>query len=140
MDVWILYQYDGMVEGVYTEAGKAVREQQRLDEAMAKRERQLNFLASEITELREMRQPYITEAEMLLDTERAAKESNNTGLLKSTRKQRKVLLKQAEKLTYDIQCKEEKILAAQRLTKADLLYSYGDGTYWEDYYLQGEVN
>lgn len=140
MDVWILYQYDGRIEGVYTAAGKAVRDRQRFDEALVKRERQIAFINAEIKELRELRQPYITEAEMLLDTEREAKEANNTGLLKNTRKQRKVLLRQAEHLTYDIRCKEEKVLASQRMTTAELLYTYGDGNYWEEYCLQGEVN
>lgn len=137
MDVWILYRYDGIVEGVYTPAGKAQKEQQMLDEVVLRRERQNAAITAEIVELRELRQPYIIEAEMLLDTEREAKEANNTGLLKNTRKQRKVLLRQAEHLTYDIRCKEEKVLASQRMTKAELLYTYGDGSYWEEYCLQG---
>lgn len=140
MFVWVLHQYDGRIEGVYTTAGKAARDQQRFNEAFVMRERHIASINAEIKELRDLRQPYIIEAEMLLDTERKAKEANNIRSLKSTRKQRKVLLRQAEHLTYSIRCKEEKVLAVQRMTKTEILDAYGDENYWEEYCLLGEVD
>lgn len=138
MKIHILYNYDDRVEGVFTEKGRAAKEQQLYDEALLRREKANAAITHEILELRELRQPYITEAEMLLDTERSAKEANNTGLLKDTRKQRKVLLKQAERLTYEIQRREDRILASQRMLRSDLMNTYGDGSYWEEYDVEGE--
>jgi hypothetical protein len=135
MTVWILYNYDGIVEGVYTPEGKARREQQMLDEAILRRAHYNERLTNAILELKELRQPYIVEAELLLEEERVAKEANHTGRLKAARKQRKVLLKQAEHLTWDIKCKEEEILASQRLTKEDILYKYHDNYDWEEHYV-----
>lgn len=140
MKIHILYNYDDRVEGVFTAKGRAAKEQQLYDEALRRREKANAAITREILELRELRQPYITEAEMLLDTERAAKEANNTGLLKDTRKQRKVLLKQAEKLTYEIQRREDRILASQRMLRSDLMNTYGDSSYWEEYIVEGEID
>lgn len=139
MKIHILYNYDDRVEGVFTAKGRVAKEQQLYDEALLRREKANATITREILELRELRQPYITEAEMLLDTERSAKEANNTGLLKDTRKQRKVLLKQAEKLTYEIQRREDRILASQRMLRSDLMNAYGDSSYWEEYYVEGEI-
>ena len=133
--IWILYNYDGIVEGVYTPEGKVRREQQMLDEALKRREHYNERLTKEILELKELRQPYIVEAELMLEEERAAKEANHTGRLKAARKQRKILLKQAEHLTFDIKRKEEEILASQRLTKADILYRYHENFDWEEHYV-----
>ena len=140
MKIHILYNYDDRVEGVFTAKGRAAKEQQLYDEALRRREKANAAITREILELRELRQPYITEAEMLLDTERSAKEANNTGLLKDTRKQRKVLLKQAEKLTYEIQRREDRILASQRMLRSDLMNTYGDSSYWEEYIVEGEID
>lgn len=140
MKIHILYNYDDRVEGVFTAKGKAVKEQQLYDEALLRREKANAAITREIVELRELRQPYIIEAEMLLDTERSAKDANNTGLLKDTRKQRKVLLKQAEKLTYEIQRREDRILASQRMLRSEIMNTYGDSSYWEEYYVEGETD
>lgn len=138
MNVWILYTYDDRVEGVYTAAGKAKKEEQLLEEALRRRATVNSQYASEIAELKELRQPYITEADAWLEKEKAAKEAMHTGNLKEARKQRKVLLRQAEHITYDIKRREEKILKSQRMTKAEIMSSYGTDCYWEDYCLEGE--
>jgi hypothetical protein len=70
---------------------------------------------------------------MLLDTERDAKERKDGVMLKNVRKQRKVLLKQAECLTWDIKRREDKILASQRMTRAELLNNYCIDHYWENH-------
>ena len=140
MKIHILYNYDDRVEGVFTAKGRAAKELQLYDEALRRREKANDAITREILELRELRQPYITEAEMLLDTERSAKEANNTGLLKDTRKQRKILLKQAERLTYEIQRREDRILASQRMLRSDLMNTYGDSSYWEEYDVEGETD
>jgi hypothetical protein len=74
MKVWILYDYDGRVEGIYTEAGKEKKDQQVYEEAIMCRDNFIDRYHKEISELRELRQPYIADAEALLDTEREAKE------------------------------------------------------------------
>lgn len=136
MTVWILYNYDDKVDGVFTAAGKAKKEEQFYEEALRRRSETNARLTQEIVELRELRQPYITEAELMLEEERAAKEENHTGRLKAARKQRKVLLRQAEHLTYDIQRREEKIFASQRMTKANILSTYGLDYYFEEHFVE----
>lgn len=137
MTVWILYDYHERVEGVYTPEGKELKEQERYEQALQRRSSITEHMTAEIVELKNLRQPYIDEAEMLVSAEAEAKEANNTGLLKSVRKQRKVLLKQAEHLTYKIHCLEDKILEAQRLTKHEIMSTYGDYRCWEEHVLEG---
>lgn len=135
MKVWLLYDCTDRLEGVYSEHAKEVREQQFYEEALQNREHRNSMLTQEITELKAMRKPYLDEAELLLDTERSAKESNNMVLLKNTRKQRKVLLKQAEKLTYDMENREAKIRNSQIMMKKDIMTTYGVYHYWQEEYV-----
>ena len=139
MKVYLLYDCTDRLEGVYSEHAKEVREQQFYEEALQNREHRNSMLTQEIAELKAMRKPYLDEAELLLDTERSAKESNNMVLLKNTRKQRKVLLKQAEKLTYDMEHRETKIRNSQIMMKKDIMATYGVYHYWqEEYVLEAE--
>lgn len=139
MTVYVLLSddYYKNIEGIYTLEGKVKKDEELFNEAIQRRAKVNEQLTSEIAELKELRQPYITEAEMLLDTEKAAKEVNDAITLKNTRKQRKILLRQAEHITYDISRKQEKILASQRLTKAEIMSAYGRDCYWEDYCVEG---
>jgi hypothetical protein len=138
LKLWILFSdtYYKNIEGVYTTEGKAKKEEQLFSEALQRRESVNNSYASEIIELKELRQPYITEAEMLLDNEKAAKAADDVVLLKHIRKQRKVLLRQADQITYDIKRREDKILASQRMTRSEILSAYGRDCYWEDHYVE----
>jgi hypothetical protein len=135
MKVWLLYDCTDRLEGVYSEHAKEVREQQFYEEALQNREHRNSMLTQEIAELKAMRKPYLDEAELLLDTERSAKESNNMVLLKNTRKQRKVLLKQAEKLTYEMENRETKIRNSQIMMKKDIMTTYGVYHYWQEEYV-----
>ncbi len=139
MTVYVLFNtYYDRVEGVYNEAGKAKKQDELFDMALNKRTEYTNKLMQEILELRDMRQPYITEADSLLEKENEAKETNDLVTLKGIRKQRKVLLRQAEHLTYDIKSREEKILAAERLLKSEVMNQFGSHNYdWLDYSLEG---
>lgn len=136
MIVWLLYDYCDRVEGVYSDTGKIAKEKQLLATAVTEREKANALINQEIIELKELRQPYLTEADMLLDTERAMKETNNVSSLKSIRKQRKTLLRQADQLTYRIRNCEERILASQRMTKSELLDTFCRGYYWSEYSLE----
>lgn len=139
MKVYLLYDnYDDRLEGVYTLAGKNQRDEELLTQAIQNRERVNQQLTAEIVELKKLRQPYLTEADLLLDKEREAKETNHTGHLKESRKQRRVLLRQADKLTYEIRKREERILNSQCLLKSEILAQFGQHYYWEEYYVQGE--
>jgi hypothetical protein len=134
MTVWLLFnRYDDTIEGVYTAAGKLQREKELLEEARQRMATANSRLTAEIVELRNLRQPYIIEAEQLLGAEAEAKEANNSGALKNIRKQRRVMLKQAEHLTYDIKKREDKILASQRMLTEELLYTYGKPYRWEEF-------
>ena len=135
MKVWLLYDCDDKLEGVYSEAAREVREEQFYKEALQNRERRNNILIQEIVELKEMRKPYFDEAEGLLDIERTAKEANNTGLLKDARKQRKILLHQADRLTSEIARRETKIQNSQILMKKDITSSFGTYHYWDEQYV-----
>lgn len=139
MTVYVLFNtYYDRVEGVYNAAGKAKKQEELFDLALNKRTEYTNKLMQEILELRELRQPYITEAETLLEKENEAKEADDINTLKGIRKQRKVLLRQAEHLTYDIKTKEEQILAAERLLKSEIINQFGSRNYdWLDYPLEG---
>ena len=141
MKVYMLYTgYEERPEGVYTQAGKDRKDEELLAQAISNRERSNQRLTQEIIELKELRQPYLTEAEMLLDKEREAKEANHTGHLKECKKQRKVLLRQADKLTYDIKKREELILNSQCMLKAELLSRFCQHHFWEEYYVEGELD
>lgn len=135
MKVWLLYDCCDRLEGVYSEHAKEVREQQFYEEALQNREHHNNVLVQEIKELKAIRQPYIEEAERLLAVERVAKETDNTYMLKEARKQRKVTLRQVDKLTYDIRTREDKINSSMLLMKKDVLSSYGVYHYWQDEYV-----
>ena len=135
MKVWLLYDCSDRIEGVYSESAKEVREQQFYEEALVNREHRNAILAQEVAELKAMRKPYFEEAERLLEEERTAKETNNTVLLKKTRKQRKVALRQADKLTSEIARRETKIHNSMLLTKKDIISTYGVHHCWEEYYV-----
>lgn len=140
MKVYVLFSddYYKNIEGIFTQEAKLKKEEELFNEALSRRDGVNEQLASEIAELKQLRQPYITEAELLLDKEKEAKEANHTSNLKNARKQRKVLLRQAEHITYDIKRREEKILASQRMTRAEIMSTYGRDCYWEEYYLEGD--
>ena len=135
MKVWLLYDCADRLEGVYSESAKEAREEQFYEEALQNREHRNNILTQEIKELKAIRQPYIEEAERLLAEEYVAKEINHTGRLKEARKQRKVVLRQIDKLTYDIRTREDKINSSMLLMKKDVMSSYGVYHYWQDEYV-----
>ena len=135
MKVWLLYDSFDRLEGVYSEAAKEAREEQFYEEALRNREYRNAVLTKEIVELRDIRQPYLDKADELLDIERVAKETNHTGMLKDSRKQRKVVLRQADKLTSEINRREAKIQDSQVLLKKDILATYGVRHTWQEEYV-----
>ena len=139
MKVWLLYDCFDRLEGVYSEAAKEAREEQFYEEALRSRESRNAILTREIVELRDIRQPYLDKADELLDIERVAKETNHTGMLKDSRKQRKVVLRQADKLTSEINRRETKIQDSQVLLKKDILATYGVRHTWQEEHVL-EVN
>lgn len=133
MKVWLLYTgYEDRFEGAYSEVAKEAREQQFYEEALKNREHKNAVLAEEIEEFKALRQPYIEEADRLLAIEREAKEVNNTYLLKETRQQRKVALRQVDKLTNEIKRRETNIYNSMLLVKKDILSFYGSRRYWQE--------
>lgn len=138
MKVWLLYDGEDRIEGVYTEAAKEAREEQFYQEALINRDHRNDRLIEEIKELKEMRQPYLDEANMLLDSEQAAKEEGNTCLLKMIKKQRKVDIRQADRLTSEISRRETKIRNSQILMKKEIIATYGTSHWWDEYYVIGE--
>ena len=137
MKVWLLYDCFDRLEGVYSEAAKEAREEQFYEEALRSRECRNAVLTREIVELRDIRQPYLDKADELLDIERVAKETNHTGMLKDSRKQRKIVLRQADKLTSEINRRETKIQDSQVLLKKDILATYGVSHTWQEEYVIG---
>ena len=135
MKVWLLYDCTDRLEGVYSEHAKEVREQQFYEEALQNREHRNAVLAEEVRELKALRRPYLEEAERLLTVEREAKEANNTYVLKETRKERKVALRQADKLTSEIARRETKIHNSMLLTYQQILSDYGIGHWWQEEYV-----
>lgn len=135
MKVWLLYDCFERLDGVYSESAKESREEQFYEEALARRERYTSMLLAEVEELKAMRKTYLDKAEMLLDMERTAKEANRTDMLKDARKQRKVVLRQADKLTSEINRRETKIQDSQVLMKKEILATYGVTHTWRDEYV-----
>ena len=135
MKVWLLYDCTDRLEGVYSEHAKEVREQQFYEEALANRERRNAMLAEEVKELKALRKPYLEEAERLLTVEREAKESENTYVLKEARKERKVALRQADKLTSEISHRETKIHNSMLQTHQQIISNYGVGHWWQEEYV-----
>lgn len=137
MKVWLLYDRFDRLEGVYSEAAKEVREQQFYEEALQRRESCNATITKEVEELKEMRKPYLAEAERLLEEERVAKEINHTGRLKEAKKARKVALRQADILTARINSRETKINDSMLMMKKDLIATYGIGHRWQEEYVMG---
>ena len=135
MKVYLLYDCTDRLEGVYSEHAKEVREQQFYEEALQNREHRNAVLAEEVKELKVLRKPYLEEAERLLTVECEAKESENTYVLKETRKARKVALRQADKLTSEIACRETKIHNSMLQTSQQILSNYGIGHWWQEEYV-----
>lgn len=138
MRVWLLYDATDRIEGVYTESAKEAREEQFYLEAALNRDRHNERLAAEIEELKEMRRPYLEEAERLLDIERVVKDSGNFSLVKQSKHQRKINLRQADKLTSEIRSRETKIINSQILMKKEVIATYGISHWWDEYYVIGE--
>lgn len=132
MKVYLLYDCTNRLEGVYSEHAKEVKEQQFYEEALARRMDRNAVLAEEVRELKTLRKPYLEEAERLLVIEREAKESDNTYVLKETRKERKVALRQADKLTSEIARRETKIHNSMLQTQKQILSNYGIGHWWQE--------
>ena len=132
MKVWLLYDSFDRLEGVYSEVAKEAREEQFYEEAFRNREYRNAVLTKEIIELRDIRQLYLDKADELLDIERVAKETNHTSMLKDSRKQREVVLRQADKLTSEINRREAKIQDSQVLLKKDILATYGVSHTWQE--------
>lgn len=135
MKVYLLYDCTDRLEGVYSEHAKEVREQQFYEEALKNREHRNTVLAEEVKELKALRKPYLEEAERLLTVEREAKESENTYVLKETRKERKVALRQADKLTSEISHRETKIHNSMLQTRQQIISTYGIGHWWQEEYV-----
>jgi hypothetical protein len=135
MKVWLLYDCFDRLEGVYSEAAKETREEQFYEEALRNREHYTTILTREILELKDLRQPYLDKADELLDIKRVAKETNHTGMLKDSRKQLKVVLRQADKLTSEINRRETKMQDSQVLMKKDILATYGVSHTWQEEYV-----
>ena len=135
MKVYLLYDCTDRLEGVYSEPAKEVREQQFYEEALKNREHRNSVLAEEVRELKVLRKPYLEEAERLLTVEREAKESENTYVLKETRKNRKVALRQADKLTSEISRRETKIHNSMLQTRQQIISNYGIGHWWQEEYV-----
>ena len=139
MIIYILFNnYDDTIEGVYTESGKRAKEDELLKHAIELRDKEVARLSAEITEFKEMRQPYIDKAEALLPKELEAKQNDSGGAYKLIKKERKRLLKQAEHITFDIHKLEDKILRYQRLLKSEVINCFGRQYDWEEHYLEGE--
>lgn len=139
MIVWVLREnYSNRIIGVFTEAGKKVKEEELLQEALRRREQRIKRLTEEVAEQRAIRAPFITEAAELLEVEKAAKEANDTATLITVKKQRKVALKQTSLITSSIQRKEDEILRYQRMMWSEIRSEFGTKDYdWEDHYLEG---
>ena len=135
MRVWLLYDALDRIEGVYSESGKEAREEQFYKEALVNRKHRNSILAQEVEELKTMRKPYFDEAERLLEVEREAKEINHTVKLQEARKQRKVALRQADKLTYEINRRETDIYNSELLMKKDIISFYGTYHLWDEQYV-----
>lgn len=135
MKVWLLYDCTDRLEGVYSEHAHEVREQQFYEEALVRREQRNKVLAEEVKELKTLRKPYLDEAERLLVVERNAKEAGCTYTLKEARKERKVALRQADKLTSEISRRETKIHNSMLQTRQQILSNYGIGHWWQDEYV-----
>lgn len=139
MKVYLFYTNDSeKPEGVYTAAGKDKKDEELFDQALQRKNDCCSRLTAEIVELRDMRKSYITEAELLLEKERKAKASNHTGNLKAVRKQRRVILRQIERLYYEISKREDRICEMQCMVKSDTLSHFGQAFWWEEHYVQGE--
>lgn len=135
MTVWILKAgYHGEhILGVYTEAAKAAVEQVYLDEARRRRDRKVNTIRKQIEEIVATRNPIIYTAESMLTDEAVAKEAGHMSRLKEIRKERKTLLRHAEKLTHDIHVLEQNVLDLTSLTQQQLLDSFSADRYFEEY-------
>jgi hypothetical protein len=127
---------DEYIEGVYTLEAKLKKEQEFLVEAEERRDCNIASIKKQIEEITVMRNPIIYEAEAMLADETAAKEANHTGRLKEVRKKSKTLLRQAEKMTYNIHSLESKLLNLSCLTKSQLLAEYGRCRYFEEHTLE----
>lgn len=139
MIVWVLKEnYSHRIIGIFTEAGKKVKEEELFNEALRRREQRIKRLTEEVAEQRAIRGPFITEAAELLEVEKAAKEANDTATLITVKKQRKVALKQADLITSSIQRKEDEILRYQRMMRSEIYSEFSTKDYdWEDHYLEG---
>ena len=135
MTVWILKAgYRGeTILGVYTEAAKAAVEQTYLDDASRRRDNKVNSLRRQIDEITAIRNPTIYKAEAMLTDEATAKEAGHMSRLKEIRKERKALLRHADKLTYDIHSLERQVLNLTSLTQQQLLDSFSPDRYFEEY-------
>ena len=137
MKVYVcLNSYDDCVEGVYTEEGMQKFKDRLFEDAIKQRDMNAQNVQRSIQSLKEARQPAIIKAEELLAKEKDLKAQEKWAECKAVHKRRKTVLREVDRLTYNIQELEQRYERLFCMSTEELLSAYSSRFYFEEHYVQ----
>lgn len=128
--------YDDTIEGVYTEEGMLKFKERMMQDAIAQRDLNAQTTQKSIDSLKYARQPAIIKSEELLAQEKALKAEERWAECKAVHKRRKLVLREIDRLNYNIHQLEERCTRLYCMTSEELLSEYSGRFYFEEHYVQ----
>lgn len=137
MKVYVcMNSWEDCVEGVYTEEGMQRFKDKLFEDAIKQRDLNAQNVQRSIQSLKEARQPALIKAEELLNEEKDLKVQERWAECKAIHKRRKTVLREADRLTYNIQELERRYERLFCMTTEELLSEYSGRFYFEEHYVQ----
>ena len=135
MKVYVcMNSWEDCVEGVFTEEGMQKFKDKLFEDAIKQRDMNAQNVQRSIQSLKEARQ--LIKAEELLDQEKDLKFQERWAECKAVHKRRKTVLREADRLTYNIQELEQRYERLFCMTTEELLSACSSGFYFEEHYVQ----
>lgn len=137
MKVYVcMNSWEDCVEGVFTEEGMQKFKDKLFEDAIKQRDLNAQNVQRSINSLKEARQPALIKAEELLAEEKELKAQERWAECKAVHKRRKMVLREANRLTYNIQDLEQRYTRLYCMTTEELLREYSSKFYFEEHYVQ----
>lgn len=139
MKVYVcMNSWEDCVEGVFTEEGMLKFKEGVMRDAIAQRDLNVQTTQRSIDSVKAVRQPAILKSEELLAEEKELKAQEKWAECKDVHKRRKVLLREIDRLNYNIHDLEKRCARLYCMTAEELLREYSGKYYFEEHYLQGD--
>lgn len=139
MKVYVcMNSWEDCVEGVFTEEGMQKFKEGVMRDAIAQRDLNVQTTQRSIDSVKAVRQPAILKSEELLAEEKELKAQEKWAECKAVHRQRKMLLREIDRLNFNIHDLEDRCTRLCCMTDEELLREYSGEYYFEEHYLQGD--